>query len=313
MDKDGRFTNLDGTTPQSFGSVLRWGVWDRLTRKRRRSPDRAPVPRVQPDLGLLARPPAKGEGARLTWLGHASWLVQLDGVSLLVDPVLSPSIQGVVARNAPAALAAADLPPVAAQLVSHNHFDHLDLATLRRVRAPVVAGLGLKSFFRREGLPATELGWWGQTKVGPVTITFVPAQHWSRRGVFDANKTLWGGFVIEGSSARLYHTGDTAYFPGFAEVGRRFPRLDAALVPIGAYDPAWFMQRQHMSPEQAVQAALDCGAKAALPMHWGAFKLSDEPLDEPPRRFTAEWRRRGLAAERMRVLAIGESVMVRSR
>jgi L-ascorbate metabolism protein UlaG (beta-lactamase superfamily) len=309
-DVEGRFVNLDGSSPLGLRALLRWSVWDRLAGKRRASPDRAPVPTVRPDLALLATPPAPGEPARVTWLGHASFLVQLDGVSLLVDPALGPSIVGGIERNVPPGVSIADLPRIDAVLVTHAHYDHLDLPTVRKVGAPVVAGLGLERFFRDRGLHATELGWWSSTRVGPVRVTFVPAQHWSRRGLFDTNRTLWGGFVVEGTRATVYHSGDTAAFDGFAEIGRRFPGIDAALLPIGAYDPAWFMETMHLNPEQALKAFADLGARTFVAMHWGTFKLADEPLDEPPLRLEAERVRRGLPRERVRVLAIGESLEV---
>jgi len=309
-DSQGHFLNLDGTTPQPFSAVWKWAVTDRLAGRRRKSPPRAPVPTVQPDVAQLRRPPAPGEPARLTWLGHASWLVQLDGVSLLIDPVLGDGLAGFLSRNAGPGLTTDQLPPIDAQLVSHTHYDHLDLPTLRRVGAPVIAGLKVDRIVRAEGLHATELGWWQQARVRDVKVTFVPAQHWSRRGLADANETLWGGFVIQGSTATLYHSGDTAWFAGFAEIGRRFPRLDAALLPIGAYDPAWFMEQQHMNPEQALRAFGDLGAATFLAMHWGTFKLTDEPLDEPPTRLEAERQRLGLPPERVRILAIGQTLEV---
>jgi L-ascorbate metabolism protein UlaG (beta-lactamase superfamily) len=309
-DEDGRFANLDGARPHGLHVVARWAIWDRLTGKRRSSPDRAPVPAVAPDLALLARPPAPGEPARVTWLGHATFLVQVDGVSLLTDPALMPKIFGGIARNVEPGVPIEKLPRIDAVLVSHSHYDHLDLATLERVRAPIVAGLGLERFFRERGLFATELGWWSSTTVGGVRVTFVPAQHWSRRTLFDTNRTLWGGFVIEGSRAAVYHSGDTGWFDGFAEIGARFPRLDAALLPIGAYDPAWFMEPQHLNPEQALRAFRDLGARTFVAMHWGTFKLADEPLDEPPRRLEAERERLGLPKERVRVPAVGETLVV---
>ncbi|MGE5048665.1 MAG: MBL fold metallo-hydrolase, partial [Deltaproteobacteria bacterium] len=154
-----------------------------------------------------------------------------------------------------------------------------------------------------------ELRWWDAERINDhVPVSFVPSQHWSRRGLFDTNQTLWGGFVIEGARARVYHAGDTAWFAGFKEIGERFPHPDAALLPIGAYDPGWFMEKQHMNPEQAVQGFLDLGAKRLAAMHWGTFKLTDEPLNEPPQRLRAEWRRRGLPEDRLRILAIGETL-----
>ena len=204
------------------------------------------------------------------------------------------------------------LPKIDAALVSHNHYDHLDLPTLAAVGVPIVAGRGTSRNLGSSGLPCTELDWWGSTRVGPVTVHFVPAQHWSRRGLRDTNQALWGGFVIEGSSARIYHSGDTASFDGFKEIGRRFPQLDAAMLPIGAYDPAWFMERQHMNPEQAVQAFVDLGARNFLAMHWGTFKLTDEPLDEPPKRAVSEWSRRALPDEALHVLPVGGVLAVKA-
>jgi L-ascorbate metabolism protein UlaG (beta-lactamase superfamily) len=307
MDKEERFLNLDRSAPQGAGAAFRWAVLDRLAGRRRRSPDRALVARAVPEPARLARPPGPGAPARLTWLGHASWLVQLDGVSLLIDPALGPTLFGGKGRNVEPGLRPETLPRIDAQLVTHAHYDHLDLPTLTAVGAPVIAGLGLERLFRANQLFCTELGWWQTARVGEVRVTFVPAQHWSRRGLLDGNATLWGGFVIEGRGATVYHSGDTAWFAGFAEIGRRFPGLDAALLPIGAYDPAWFMEQQHLNPEQALAAFGALGAGRFLAMHWGTFKLTDEPLDEPPRRLEAERLRLGLPPERVRVLAVGET------
>ena len=306
------FKNLDGSGPSSFGDLLRWQIFDRLRGRRRRSPPRAEVPIVAPDLVALRTPPGKGEGARLTWLGHASWLVQLDGLTLAIDPVLSDSLPGFIKRNVPPGVPLAALPRVDASLVTHSHYDHLDLHTLKTLGAPVFAGSGMRKVIEAAGLSCTELGWWEAERLGGLRITLVPSQHWSRRGLFDLNRTLWGGFVVQGSSAGLYHSGDTAWFDGFGEIGRRYPGLDAALLPIGAYDPGWFMERQHLNPEQAVRAFGDLGARAFFAMHWGTFKLTDEPLLEPPARLRTEWKRLALPAEKLRILAIGESEVVKS-
>jgi len=301
-----RFRNLDGSGPVPFARVLRWMVLDRLTGRRRRSPARAAVPEVTPDVEVLRRPPL--EGLRLTWLGHASWLVQGAGTSVLIDPVLGPRIS-IVTRNAGPGLRVDQLPRIDASLVTHNHYDHLDLPTLHAVGAPVVAGLGTRATLK--GLPCTELAWWDRMNVGGLTVSFVPGQHWSRRGLGDINEALWGGFVVETGDACVYHAGDTAYFSGFQDIGRRFPGLDAALLPIGAYDPEWFMRSQHMNPGDATQAFVDLGARLLVPMHWGTFKLTDEPLDEPPKLLRAEWERRKLPPPALCILPIGGSVEVR--
>jgi L-ascorbate metabolism protein UlaG (beta-lactamase superfamily) len=309
-DTDGRFVNEDGSGPSGLGAVLKWRLWDTIAGRRRRTPDRAPIPVVRPDLARLAMPPALGEPARITWLGHATFLVQLDGISLLTDPALGQELFGGIERNVAPGIPPEHLPRIDAALVTHDHYDHLDLPTLERLGQPVVAGLGLERFFRKRGLQATELGWWSSANVGPVRITLVPARHWSRRGLFDTNRTLWGGFVIEGSRATVYHAGDTAYFRGFAEIASRFPRIDAALLPIGAYDPTWLMETMHMNPEQALRAFTDLGARTFVAMHWGTFKLADEPLDEPPRRLEAERVRLRLPQRRVLVPAIGETIDV---
>ena len=305
---EGRFVNLDGSTPHGSREVLRWAVADKLRGRRRKSPARAAVPSVAVDAAALAVPPAAGNGARLTWLGHASWLVQLGGQSLLIDPVLGDAINVVIRRNGAPPMAAEALPPIAAQLVSHNHYDHLDLPSLRAVGAPIVTGP--ENGRLAGGLTATELGWWDSADVGGVRVTYVPSQHWSRRGLTDSNRALWGGFVIESGGLTVYHSGDTAYFEGFTEIGRRFPRLDAALLPIGAYDPQWFMSKQHMNPEEALRAFEDLGARKVVAMHWGTFKLTDEPLDEPPALFRQGATARGLPEGSALVAAVGETIVV---
>lgn len=312
QDEDGRFLNLDPREERGFGDFLQWKVLDALAGKNRSAPGSAPVPVVTPDRERLRTPPARGEGARVTWLGHSSFLVQLDGVSLLIDPVLMDRMgpMGIIGRNVPPALRPGELPHVDACLVSHAHYDHMDLPTLRAVKAPVVAGIGNEGTLRGARLLYATLRWWQTIRIRGVEITFVPAQHFSNRTTSDGDRALWGGFVIRGSSATLYHAGDSGYFSGFQEIGRRFPGIDLAMIPIGAYDPRWFMRAVHVDPEEAVQAFVDVGAQEMVGMHWGTFKQADEPLDEPPVRMEAERVRRGIPEGRVRVMAVGESVDV---
>lgn len=247
----------------------------------------------------------------VTWIGHATLLVQLGGATILTDPIFAAHL-GFSRRYAPPGLTLDRLPPVDVALVSHNHRDHLDKASVRALGPDVafVVPLGLAPWFRRRGLPrVVELDWWDRTRLqarggAAVEVTLVPAQHWSRRGLFDENRSLWGGFVVEAGGVRAYFAGDTGDFPGFAEIGRRFPDLEVAMLPIGAYEPRWFMSSQHISPEQAAEAFRATRARLLVPMHWGTFRLSDEPLDEPPRLL-----RHALGDdERLRQLAIGETL-----
>jgi L-ascorbate metabolism protein UlaG (beta-lactamase superfamily) len=273
----------------------------------RRTPPTAPVPRVKNDGSLLR---AGSADPSLTWIGHATYLAQLGGKNIITDPVLSSRIF-TVKRNVAPGIAHEDLPRIDIVCLSHNHYDHMDAPTLRRIgKGPTyLVPKGLASWFESEGLtPVVELEWWQDVDVDGVEVTFVPSQHWSRRGVFDMDTTLWGGFVIRGGGRSVYHSGDTAYFSGFTEIGKRTGPIDAAMLPIGAYDPRWFMKAQHMDPNDAVQAFVDLGAKRFFAMHWGTFKLTDEPLDEPPVRLRSIWTERGLDPAALSVPAIGETV-----
>ncbi len=239
----------------------------------------------------------------LTWIGHATWLVQLAGKNILIDPIWAKRISGVVPRQSEPGVAIKDLPSIDAVLVSHNHRDHMDAPTLKQfAHAEAIVPKGCGAQMRSFGFTRiTELQWWQSHTLGDATIHFVPSQHWSRRSLFDINAALWGGFVIAGGGARVYHSGDTAYFDGFKEIGERLGPIDAAMLPIGAYDPEWFMRKQHMNPQDAVQAFKDLKAKRMLPMHWATYQLTDEWLGEPPEKLHA------LAPE-VAIVALGETV-----
>ena len=301
-----RYRNLQPPfEPHPLSTVLKWAVGDKLRGKRRRSPDRFPEMKVvEPDQQLLA------SGApSLTWVGHATWMIRLGGQTLLTDPVWSTSLGPGITRNVRPGVDLDQVDPTVV-LVSHNHRDHLDAPTIRRIgsKPTYVVPTGLGAFFTKMGADKViELDWWSTTRVGDLTITFVPSQHWSQRGATDKNETLWGGFVIEGDERKVYFSGDTAYFQGFSEIGRRFLHIDAALLPIGAYDPEWFMRVQHMNPEDAVNAFKDLGARLLCAMHWGTFKLTDEPLDEPPQLLERFRQRENIPTDQVWVAAIGES------
>jgi L-ascorbate metabolism protein UlaG (beta-lactamase superfamily) len=304
-----RYSNLaGGSIRSSLFRVLKWKAgWHR----ERRSPapmTGVPVPAVAND-GRALR---KAATDALTWIGHASHLVQLGGRSALIDPVMSPSIAGgMVRRNVAPGLAWEALPRIDLVLITHNHRDHMDAPTLRRLGPdPVyVVPQGLGRWFARAGLRrVVEMGWWQRERIEGLDVTFVPAEHWSRRGLLDTNESWWGGYVIERDGLRVYHSGDTGWFDGFSQIGERCGPIEAAMLPIGAYAPRWFMQRQHMDPQDAVNAFGALGARRFVAMHWGTFKLTDEDLREPPALLEQIWRRENLPAERLAVPAIGETL-----
>lgn len=301
-----RFTNLDGSVnPHGVGTLLRWklGLHDG---PRFDAPSRVQVPFVVNDGVALRGAPQPA----LTWIGHATYLVSLGGRSILIDPVFSQRL-ATLPRNVPPGLARADLPKIDLVCITHNHRDHMDAPSLRLIGdAPVyVVPLGLGAWFRRAGYPrVVELAWWEQREIEGVAVTFVPSQHWSKRSLFDDNESLWGGYVLEREGVRVYHSGDTAYFDGFARIAERCGPITAAMLPIGAYEPRWFMRSQHMNPSDAVQAFEDLRAEQFFAMHWGTFKLTDEPLDQPPQLLRECWAERNLPEQRCVVPAIGQTV-----
>jgi len=304
-----RYSNLNPEhLPNGFKNILRWGVLDRLSGKRRRQPPGPPAPRVQPELSLID---STDSTPRLTWIGHASFLATFGARHVLLDPVFSNRIGAVVPRHCPPGLLPGQLPPLAATLITHCHYDHLDKPSIRAlpVDVPVVVPLGVEALMRGWGRKRViELDWWESIELDNVRVTLVPSRHWSRRWLFDTNETLWGGYVIETDTGAVYHAGDSAWFDGFATIGERFPDLLAALLPIGAYDPGWFMERQHLTPEQAGEAFLALGARHLVPMHWGTFRLADEPLSEPIERMRTWWDARNPAGKRLHCPSVGETI-----
>ncbi|MGH8687701.1 MAG: MBL fold metallo-hydrolase [Burkholderiales bacterium] len=302
------FANIGGNAyPASLLRLLRWKLG--LFADVRASSPRTgvAVPAMQNDGRALRGAPKEA----LTWIGHASFLVQLGGTSALIDPVMSRRIAGFIPRNIAPGLDWAALPKIDLVLVTHNHMDHMDGPTLKKLGSdPIyVVPRGLGAWFERAGMRRVlEMNWWQQEEVAGMRVTFVPAEHWSRRGLNDINTSWWGGYVLEGGGVRVYHSGDTAWFEGFQQIGERCGPIDAAMLPIGAYEPRWFMKGQHMNPEDAVRAFGALGAKRFVAMHWGTFKLTDEPLSEPPEFLREVWARAALPQDRLTIPAIGETV-----
>ena len=257
-------------------------------------------------------PAARGE-LGVTWIGHSSFLIQMAGKSILVDPVFARFLVVLKRRRKPG-LRLRDLPPIDLVLLSHAHMDHLNLPSLRGIlrnnrrlnAAPpvIVVPEGVQDLIQHLGFAATHtLATWSSRTIGPVTVTLTPARHWGAR-LFNDTGRGYGGYVLQGGVHTLYHAGDSAYFPGFAEIGERF-HPEIALLPIGAYSPDGF-RSVHTSPEDALQAFLDLGSRTFIPMHYGTFRLSLEPMDEPPRRLLAAADTRGIA-EQMLMLEEGRT------
>lgn len=247
----------------------------------------------------------------VTFIGHASFFLQIGGVNLLIDPIFAPWLF-VLKRLRRPGLRIAELPPIDAVLISHAHFDHLHRPSLRAIaratrrrggRAPLlIVPTNVGDLVRDLGFRSVvELGWWEQLQLGATRVTAVPAKHWGARVIRDMHRGFCG-WVMQTAAHSIYHAGDTAYFKGFREIGQRLSP-EVALLPIGAYSPDNF-RAVHMSPEDATRAFVDLGARQMIPMHYGTFKLSQEPVDEPVARLTAEAHRRGLT-ERVDVLEEG--------
>lgn len=252
----------------------------------------------------------------LTWIGHATLLIQLDGVNVLTDPHFSerasPFGYAGPRRLNPPGVAFENLPPIDVVVISHDHYDHLDRASVERLASThnplFLVPLGLKAWFASIGIERVrELDWWDSEPVGPVIFTLTPVQHWCSRTPFDTNRRLWGGWALAGRERRVFFGGDTGYYEGFREIGSRLGPFDLALVSISAYEPPAIMQFTHTTPEEALRVFTDVRARTFVAMHWGTFDLSDEPLDEPPRRLRATAHAMNLPDERVWVLAHGET------
>ncbi len=265
------------------------------------------VPAVPNDGSDLSASPVDGS-ASVTWVGHATFAVRDGADVFLTDPHWGNRAL-VVRRHGAPGIPIEAVPPQAFAVLSHNHYDHLDADTVERL-PPTVAWyvpLGMAAWFRERGVrEVVELDWWESAERGRFTITCLPSQHWTRRIEQPEKSVLWCSWLLDSGARRYYFAGDTGYFHGFAEFGRRFGPIDVAMLPIGAYAPRWFMRYQHLNPAEAYQAFLDLGARFLLAMHWGTFDLTDEPIDLPPRVLRAVVDARDGDPERVRIFAVGE-------
>ena len=322
---DGKeFRNLDGVPAGA-------GLWNLLRWKLLGGPATTWPKHLERDIVMPQLPPEIGEGeVAATFVGHSTFLLQFaGGLNVLTDPVWSARVSPVTfagpRRVRPPAVEFDDLPPIHVVLVSHSHYDHLDLATLRRLDArfapQFITGLGNQAFLQKKGLHRViELDWWQECRVGYLdstasswSITFTPAQHWSARSALKPNVTLWGGFWLQsaaGGGPRVYFAGDSGFGRCFALVRERLGAPDIAFLPIGAYEPRWFMQPQHMNPDEAVQAHQVLGARRSVAMHFGTFQLTDEGIDEPTQTLAASLQERGVKAEAFCVPLFGQTLQL---
>ncbi|MFL4969189.1 MAG: MBL fold metallo-hydrolase [Xanthobacteraceae bacterium] len=305
-----RFVDPHGMAPKGIPDLLRW--W--TARGRITWSDWVPSPYAD-------EPPARidGRALRMSFIGHASLLVQTAGLNILIDPVWSDRVSpidfvGPKRVNAPG-IAFDALPKIDVVLISHNHYDHLDMATLSRLvathRPRIITPLGNDTVMRAQdpAIAAEAYDWGDRVALGNgVEVTLAPMRHWSARGVLDRNKALWAAFIIATPAGRIYHVADSGYGDGFRfrEASALYGPFRLAILPIGAYEPRWFMRDQHMNPEESVKAFADCGAELALAHHHGTFQLTDEAIEAPVEALAATLAHSGIAAERFRTLKPGQ-------
>jgi len=311
--RDG-FRNIYEYPEHGFASFLRW--------KLGRVPDEQPaIPHAQmipyvpdivaPDYQCIYRPdPAK---IQITWIGHSTFLIQVEGINILTDPIFNSrsSPLGIgFSRKSPPGIPFDRLPPIHAVLISHNHYDHLDLYTVKKLgNSPkYFVPLKLGQWFLDQKITNTvEMDWWDASMFKGIRIVSIPSQHFSRRTALDGNQTLWAGWVLETKHGKILFAGDTGYSPHFKEIRKRLGTMRVAVLPIGAYRPRWFMKTIHMDPPDAVSAHKDLQAQQSIAMHSGTFFITDEPLGEPPLYLKKAMKEASLADDSFLIMKFGET------
>jgi N-acyl-phosphatidylethanolamine-hydrolysing phospholipase D len=328
---EGFKNNYTEAVTKGGAAFFKWQL-ERLRGGFPKPPD-TPTPQVKADLAFITTNAQAGRSGgapmqpAITWVGHATMLVQASGLNVLTDPVFSQRASPVQfagpKRAQPPGLVLADLPRIDVVLISHNHYDHLDADSIKGLAAQkggaplFIVPLGVKDWFNKLGVTSVkELDWWDSTVEKGVEFNFTPVQHWSARGLGDRSQTLWGGWAVLGADFHWYFSGDTGYSKDFADTQKRFasrqtPTLgggfDIALIAVGAYEPRWFMKEQHINPAEAVQVHQDLQAKRSVGVHWGTFELTDEPLDQPPKDLAAARTAAGVPEADFFLLAVGET------
>lgn len=246
-----------------------------------------------------------------TWIGHSTFLIQLNGLNILTDPVWAKRM-GFQKRLTEPGIPLEELPEIDVVVISHGHYDHLDFRTLKKLKGnpQYFVPVGMKSLFAKKGYHnVIEMSWWERAEYKGIHVHFVPAQHWTRRTLTDMNTSHWGGWIFQTAGETFYFVGDTGYFSGFKEIAERFT-IDTVFMPIGAYEPEWFMADSHISPEDSVKAFIELEAKQFVPMHYGAYRLADDTGHEALERLVQAWEIQELPKEQLQILLIGETVML---
>ncbi len=275
------------------------------------------IPTTSPNLGLIHKPL---DSPQVTWIGHATVLIQYKGVNILTDPIFSKRASpvrfaGPKRFNKPA-LQIADLPAIDFVVISHNHYDHLDLPSIKHIGNKTKWLVPLKNgkFLKKAGVKQEniiEFDWWDEEQFNDIKVTATPAQHWSSRGLWDRNETLWSSWMIQYEDFTFWYSGDTGYNPHqFKEIGSKYKNIDMALIAIGAYEPRWFMKDMHINPEEAVQIHQDIGSRYSIGVQWGTFVLTAEPLEEPPVKLREALQKKNIPLKKFETIKIGETKII---
>lgn len=318
-----RYNNIDNvSTDKTLKEFRKW----REERKQKSKDYSFVVPNATPRLSYLIDNKLE---TTITWIGHSTFFLQYEGLNIVTDPMWARRL-GFEKRLGQPGIPLRDMPPIDLILISHAHYDHLHIASIRRLYGEgttIVVPVGLKRKMLRKGFRrCIEMQWWEEIIHKGVKLSFVPAQHWTRRTPFDTNTSHWGGFILQPERSKadrkeegamrdrelppnLYFAGDSGYFPGFKEIGSRY-KVHVALMPIGAYEPEWFMTSQHVTPEEAIQSFLDVGAETMIPMHYGTFRLADDTAREALDRMESARLMHGISEGRIRTLSYGETMVI---
>jgi len=315
--RDGGYRNIYNHHEPGLGAFLKWR-WERLWKKiPANSSYHFPLAANDPDFLKSNR-----TLTTCTWIGHATVLLQLGGKNILTDPLFSERASPVQwvgpQRVVPPGIALDDLPSIDYVVISHDHYDSLDSCTVKRLcnrpdgrLTRFLVPLGFKKWFNQLGVEnVTEMDWWDSADLNGLTFTAVPVQHWGKRSLFDRNNRLWVGWAIKSERFNFLFAGDSGYTPHFAEIGERLGPFDLAAIPIGAYEPRWFMKSHHLSPEEAIMVHRDIRSKKSIAIHWGTFVLTDEPLDEPPKRLEAARTNMGIPDNEFLILQHGGTIII---